>query len=154
MAVGVGADQTDVFGVEGALFLDGGFDGMGGWEERSVDVGEALDDDGSFAEGPVGSEVLDVGLEEVEVAGVEGEEDVALEGGRGVGVEWGEVEKDAGVAVEDGVVGDLGMEVGGEVIEGERSGGAGAGLDQVAAAVVGEGGDFLDSLCVEVVFVL
>ncbi len=97
------ADEVDVHEVKELFDLHRGIDGGGDGEKDSIDVHLMEFDDGPLAEAVVGSEEFDMGLEDVEVAGVEGKEDVALEGGGRVGMEGSEVEQDAGVAVEDGV---------------------------------------------------
>ena len=73
----------DVDGDEEALDLNGGIEGGGGGEEDAVEVGVMELNDGALAEAVIGGEELGAGLEDVEVGGVERENDVALEGGGG-----------------------------------------------------------------------
>jgi hypothetical protein len=69
-------------------------------------------------------------------------------------VEGGELEEDGGVAVDGGMAGDLGVELGLELVQGVGQDGAGLGVEELAADLVGEAGAFLEGFCVEFVFVL
>ncbi len=138
----------DVDGGEEAGDAEGGVEGCRSGEEDTVDVGVAEVDEGALGKAVVGGEEVDAGFEDVEVGGVEGEEDVALESWGRIGVEGGEVEEYAGVAVDDGMACDAREEVGLELVEGVVLDGAGLCVGKVTADVVGQARAIVEGLIV------